>query len=114
MPDTRPNGLVVEGRTSSDAEWQPLYDARDPEQQWRSEAFHYRRVIGVYGAINRRPRFWTPFVGWVAAQALADHPELSSVRVMLVRAKVSLPGRPAPGDHKRRFLVEVSREEAAP
>lgn len=114
VPDTRPNGLVVEGRTSEDAAWLPLYDARDPAHQWLSEAFHYRRVIGVYGAINRRPRFWTPFVRWVAAQALADHPELSAVRVLLVRASVSLPGKPAPSDRKERFVIEVPREEAAP
>lgn len=114
VPDTRPNGLLVEGRTTSSEDWRPLYDARDPAHRWLSSTLHYRRVIGVYGAINNRPRYWTPFVGWVAEQALADHPELAAVRVLLVRTQVSLPGEPPPEYRKERFAIEVPRGEAAP
>lgn len=90
-PDTHPQRLVIEGRRHG-GDWEMLYRRIDPEHALLDPVFRYRRVRGVYDGTSRRAgRTYKYFTRFAARRVFEVRPDLSQVRVVMVRYHTTLP-----------------------
>jgi hypothetical protein len=111
-PDTHPARLQLRVFRTGSPEPELLYQALDPEHAWRSDTLRYRRLRGVYdaGGFGKKPRGpYVRFAKWIAAEALAERPDVERVEVRTLRTHTTLPGEPADDAVEVRHVVTVER-----
>lgn len=107
-PDSYPHQLVIEVKERG--KWRTVYAGLDDDAAWRRATLAYRRVRGVYDGNTRKPgASYDNFVKWIGAEALADFPAASEVRVGFVRLHSTAPGEPKDPERTAKFQRTVKR-----
>jgi len=116
VPDAYPHRLEIQGKRSGDRNWHFIYRRHDPEfSEFLGSQINYRRVRGIYDGSSRRPgRTYKNFTKWVAVHAFNQFPELTEVRVRMIRAHTTIPGEEPDPETKVRNTRRYTREKLMP
>ena len=78
--------MRVEGLAGG--QWQLLFRAADPEHREYAELLEYRRINGMWNPSAKPPAEYGRFASWFCDRVLADHPELTAVRMRQERVEL--------------------------
>lgn len=81
--------LEVRGR---DGRWHVLYRAGDPAHQEYAEILETGRVSGSWEIPDKEPPQFSAFADWITARVLADHPEVTGVRMKMEKVVLTAEG----------------------
>jgi hypothetical protein len=87
-----------------------LYESLSHERRWNADRLEYRRVRAAYKPSRAGPPATYEGLGLrLSEQLFAERPELSRVRIVLDRSRISLPGEAPDPAHEEQHVLEFSR-----
>lgn len=90
-PGTERWRLWIEARART-GRWIVLYRAGDPAHQEYADILETGRVGGAWQIPEQEPPQFTAFADWLTARVLADHPEVTGVRMEMEKVRLTPDG----------------------